>query len=228
MARKKDDHEDPHKDLVKQLTDNYHFRPSELLGWMLEEVLCKFGALQERTCKEEAKPIVEGCVRAYLRAVQLNEPFTDVLGSVYMTLASRWGQKALGQYFTPQPIARMMAQMTYDGLATPADGRLLRTCDPACGSGVMMLAFLQTVIEREGPAGLLRWSVTGIDIDVTCARMCAVQLLVNCMVHEFAIGEIVVMRGDSLSSRPLAVVAHAAAKAETPDNAQPERGLQAA
>lgn len=228
MSRKKEDHVDPHKDLVKQLTDSHQFRPSELLDGMLEEVLFKFGALKECTYKPEARPIVQECGRAYLRAVERNEPFADVLGSVYMTLASRWGQKALGQYFTPQPMARMMAYMTHNNPPSPEDGRLLRVSDPACGSGVMVLSFLQVILEREGEGGLQRWSVHGVDLDVTCARMFAVQLLVNCMVHDLAIGEIIAMRGDSLSSRPLTLVAHATAKTSATHRSEPDVALKAA
>jgi len=57
-----------------------------------------------------------------------------------MELASRWKQASLGQYFTPWPIALMMAQMSvydHDWEATPHP----MVNEPAVGSGVMLLAF---------------------------------------------------------------------------------------
>jgi hypothetical protein len=213
MAKKLNPVESQYKDLIKVLTENHHFRPAELLGWMLEEALARFGSLKERTFKEDVQSTVDACLRCYTKTVEESEPFTDILGSVYMSLASAWGQRMLGQYFTPQSLARMMAAFTYEEPVDRGKSDLIRTCDPACGSGVMILSFLQQILESEGDEGLRRFSVTGIDIDVICARMCAVQLLVNCLVHDFAIGEIVVLRGDSLSQKPLReVVAHAAAK----------------
>ena len=39
-------------------------------------------------------------------------PFMDVLGPLYMELGSRGARAQLGQYFTPWPIAEMMATIS--------------------------------------------------------------------------------------------------------------------
>ncbi len=197
MARKKDAHQDPYKALIEALTNTYQYRPGELFVWMLEDALHQLGALKESNVPEDAMERVHQCGRAYVQVLAESAPFTDVLGSVYMSLASRWGQKMLGQYFTPQCIAKMMALMMV-GEPSYKNGELITACDPACGSGVMMLSLLQAVLERDGKAALRHWSVTGVDLDPVCAMMCAVQLLGNCAVHDLAIGEILVIRGNSL------------------------------
>jgi hypothetical protein len=196
MAGRKDIHQE-YKELIEALTHTYQYPPGELFRWMLEDALCQLGVLKESNVPEDALERVCQCGRAYTRMLAGSAPFTDVLGSVYMSLASQWGQKALGQYFTPQSVAKIMAQMTL-GEPSCENGRLTTTCDPCCGSGVMLLSLLQTVLERDGKAALRHWSVTGVDLDPVCAAMCAVQLLGNCAVHDLPIGEIVVIQGDSL------------------------------
>lgn len=94
----------------------------------------------------------------------------------------------------------------------PEDHGLVRACDPACGSGVMMLAFANEILTSQGPEGLLRLSVTGCDLDVYCARMFAVQAIATCNIHNVQLGECLVYRGNSLGPwEDLDVIIHASA-----------------
>lgn len=83
----------------------------------------------------------------------------DALGDVYMSAIS-FGEH--GQFFTPQSVADVMAEVT-----TPEvkDGQSI--CDPCCGSGTLLLA-----AAKKNP----RARFVGIDLDERCAKMCALNI----------------------------------------------------
>lgn len=223
-----------YKGLLKILTESHRFQfaPSLLFGWMLDEVLKRFGAKIVSDVPEEAAKTVSEATNAYAEVVRCEEPFEDILGSIYMALASTWGQKALGQYFTPQAVATMMGQMlvmgAYSGMGPdripPNGAPMWRIADPTCGSGVMTLSFLRMVLNNEGAEGLLRFSVTGIDLDYVCARMFAVQHLMNCWTHDLTMGELCVYRGNALGPKSeLQTIVYAIARQHCTSAMQPER-----
>lgn len=203
------------KSVVDALDADRRYRQGEMLRWMLSEALHAMGLPHWEKIPDQAKDQVSEALHAYERAVACEEPFTDLLGTIYMDLVSRWGKSVLGQYFTPQCIARMMAEMTYKD-ERPAPGRLLTACDPAVGSGVMMLSLLQSVLERQGSDALLHWSVTGVDIDPVCVRMYALQVVANCAIHRVQVGEVVAYHGNALGPESgLKVILHATAPTVT-------------
>jgi hypothetical protein len=98
------------------------------------------------------------------------EGFYDALGDLFMECVS-FGRN--GQFFTPQPICDMMAELNYgDDLE---DGKTV--CDPACGSGRMLLAMGK--LQR-------KLKFYGADNDHTCVKMAALNMMVNCMKGEIA------------------------------------------
>lgn len=101
---------------------------------------------------------------------ELSEGFEDPLGALYEQLISK-GRN--GQFFTPEPIATMMASIvSLDNLE--ADQTV---CDPACGSGRMLLAAAK--MNRH-----LRFY--GADIDPLCSKMAVVNMLLNSLTGEIA------------------------------------------
>ena len=132
----------------------------------------------------------------YRSEVAHDEPFADLLGPLYMELSSRFKQSSMGQYFTPLPLASMMAAMTAPQQLEP--GRIYRICDPACGSGVMMLAMLQHVLRTHVKQALRWFAVSGIDLDPLCTRMFAVQMSENILAHRIELAEVHVLQGNSL------------------------------
>lgn len=94
--------------------------------------------------------------------------FIDVLGNFYEKNLSF---DRNGQFFTPQPICDMMAQ-----LMSP-DGFKKRVVDPACGSGRMLMAVAK--INRVA-------MFYGADNDMNCARMAVINLCLNSMLGEIA------------------------------------------
>ena len=115
----------------------------------------------------------------YVDAVEA-EPFRDILGEVFMRLDVK--SVAAGQYFTAWPIAEAMARMQFD---REDFERLVRekgevsVCDPAVGSGVMLLAFASVVHESLGRWGTGKLRLYGTDIDIRCVNMCRIQLRMN-------------------------------------------------
>ncbi|MBU0457826.1 type I restriction-modification system subunit M [Patescibacteria group bacterium] len=68
-------------------------------------------------------------------AIDLTQCDEDIIGNSYMYLIEKFGAdagKKAGEFFTPRKVARLVAR-----LAQPKEGA--RICDPACGSGGLLL-----------------------------------------------------------------------------------------
>ena len=200
------------------------YQPHELMRWLVSDVLAGFGVRTGIETPADLRTWLFDQGAEYARAVHM-APFEDVLGALYQMLGSRGHRGMLGQFFTPQPVAELMAHMVgvvpVDASAADQGGgpaRLLRMCEPACGSGALVLAFLRHLIEREGRSGPRRWSITAIDLDTLCAQICATQILSNILLGQFDLGELVVYSGNALAPPDrLKVVVHASARDQRPD-----------
>ncbi|MGB9021566.1 MAG: N-6 DNA methylase [Pseudolabrys sp.] len=62
----------------------------------------------------------------------------DVLGGVFSELDL--GNKWAGQFFTPDPVCRMMAAMTFDSSAREKPAVTLGASEPCVGGGAMVIA----------------------------------------------------------------------------------------
>lgn len=170
-----------------------------MLGYFLSTVLHLWGLPEWQKVPPEVLPQIGNAVSEYSRLVENEEPFFDILGPVYMSLRGKGSKQSLGQHFTPWNLAQMMTVMIAgDRPSTPND-RLIRVCDPTCGAGVMLLSYLNMAFHNWGAESLKGISVTGCDLDPYVARIAAVQILANCSLHQLLLGEVVVLRGDSLS-----------------------------
>lgn len=89
---------------------------------------------------------------------------TEMLGDCYMEIAGKYSVQGMGQFFTPQPVCDMMAQMTIPD----TDEESPSVADPACGSGRLL----------HSAAKLLPTTAhfTGIDLDSICAHMATLNL----------------------------------------------------
>lgn len=103
----------------------------------------------------------------FLRTCQadsaLGTPFPDTLGKIYEegALTNHYA----GQFFTPEPVCKMMAAMIVVPTEEP-----ITICDPACGSGRFFIA-----AQPHAPKAIF----TGIDRDLTCVHMAALNMLVR-------------------------------------------------
>lgn len=193
------------------------YQPQELLRWLVDDVLADFGLPTEEPVPEDVRDWLRSSAGVYAELVA-RFPFCDVLGHVYQSIGSRGHRGALGQFFTPPSVSTLIGSMLVGGAEPSADGRLLRACEPACGSGALVLAFMQAQTQARGSSALRHWSITAIDLDVLCARMCAAQVLANLFLQRIELGELVVYRGNALGPRSgLSVVIHTTVADLTPD-----------
>jgi type I restriction-modification system DNA methylase subunit len=115
----------------------------------------------------------------YVDAVEA-EPFRDILGETFMRLDVNSARS--GQYFTPGPVAEMMARMMFsreDFEQKVREKGVVTVCDPAVGSGVMLLAFAKVVHREFGRQGTSKLRLYGMDIDERCVLMCRIQIRMN-------------------------------------------------
>lgn len=91
----------------------------------------------------------------------------EALGPLFMEYAA---SHYAGQYFTPLELARTMARITQTNIP---DNRRFSVHDPACGAGAGLIACAQEqTFEQNNRAFFV-----GQDIDLNCARMCALNLM---------------------------------------------------
>lgn len=196
------------KPLVEALGDGNRYSPAEMFRYFLSAVMEVWGFQPWYPTPVEARQRVIAAIGAYDGLVAKEEPFKDILGAVYAELSSKGGKQLLGQFFTPWNIAVMMANFDPEPVSE-AQGRKVLS-DPACGSGVMLLARANQILEKHGAEELYRWKFYGCDLDAICARMTAIQLAANCAVHRVEIGEILIVQGNTLAtSENKQVILHA-------------------
>ena len=102
------------------------------------------------------------------------EGLVDVLGSMYMELElmNHWK----GQFFTPDCVCRMMAEMQfYDVSELIEQQGFITVNDPTCGGGAMLIAFASVCQDKcvDFQRNVL---FVGQDIDPVVARMCYISM----------------------------------------------------
>jgi len=94
----------------------------------------------------------------------MSESDADILGDVFQGSIT-YGEA--GQYFTPECVTKLIAQMSIDPDARPTDGKPILVNDPCCGTGRMLL---------EASAINPYVELVGQDIDARCTRITAINL----------------------------------------------------
>lgn len=147
-----------------------HKSPAEIFNEFLD-----FGMLlfkMERTA--EQNEWIQKNIKTYLPlfeqlGIACEHLDEEPLGDIFMEYLS-YGKN--GQFFTPMHICMMMQQMTMG-----EDKEERRVCDPACGSGRTLLA--------AGVQNRNLW-IYGSDLDLTCVKMTALNMLLHTMRGEVA------------------------------------------
>ena len=89
------------------------YNATQWFEWMLDDCLAGFGKRLSQPWKEQTNERLFELGGLYANAV-IENPWADVLGGVYQELASNYGRKALGQFFTPAEVTKCIAQMSFD------------------------------------------------------------------------------------------------------------------
>ena len=183
------------------------YRPDEWLYFLCQDVLAGFGRRLQQPWDEERQEALYALSSLYGNLVG-EHPWKDILGPTYMELGSSGQQRWLGQYFTPQTVASCMAEMQLADAELDAhlhSKTRIRVMEPACGSGVMLLAACDGVQRHHGVSALQQFALTAIDLDCLCAEMTATQLLANATLHG-ALGEVHVYQGNALTHADMHVI----------------------
>lgn len=147
----------------------------------------RYRAIVSKYRREE----VERFPRMLAELVQMHEnEFGDHLGRLFqaLELSNHW----VGQFFTPYPLARLMAGMSAGDVAAQVRERgFVTVSEPACGAGGMLIAFAEAVLDQ-GVNYQQAMHATAIDIDALAVHMAYVQLSIR---HVPAI----VVHGNALS-----------------------------
>jgi type I restriction-modification system DNA methylase subunit len=125
----------------------------------------------DKEYKEKEAPLMADMLKYWSYAADNDGVgFYDALGDIFMTCVSH-GKN--GQYFTPDPITDFMAAIV--AVDELKDGQ--KVCDPACGSGRMLLS-----------AGKRNRNALfyGSDLDVTCCKMAVLNMVTNTLCGEIA------------------------------------------
>ena len=164
-----------------------HMHPYDLYRQWLEAVWAMLEmwrdpeAFKAATCKFTYEQGAElgRLFNLYVSAVE-DMPFSDILGELFMRLDIN--SVRAGQFFTPFPIAEFMAKIQFDSdtfMSQVKEKGCVTVCDPACGSGVMLLAFAKVVHDALGRDGTNKLELYGMDTDIRCVNMCRIQLRLN-------------------------------------------------
>ncbi|WP_161599248.1 N-6 DNA methylase [Reinekea blandensis] len=176
--------------------NQFGYSSIQYFDWFLDDCLASFGRKITNPPPESCIPVLFELGKQYAEMVIEADPFSDLLGLVYMELGSEYGKKRMGQFFTPDAVSTMCAEMTAPYSLTEPD-RLHTLLEPASGAGSMLLVYVRVWLSRFHRVDNL--GVYAVDLDSLCARMTALQLLSNCLVHPYDLGEIVVYQGNALA-----------------------------
>lgn len=141
-----------------------------------------------------ADPGAEAAALSFLRSLMVGDQFRDLLPYILdhhgpgsrrsvmrdeSTNGVRSARRTRGIYYTPADVAEHMVSRALEGFA-PAETPLM--LDPACGTGVFLLAALRLLTTQTGkPASLIIPSLYGIDIDPLAIDLCAFVLTHECL-----------------------------------------------
>lgn len=158
------------------------------------------GAVPDPPPAEESAAALGSALAAYQDAVAEAQPFTDLLGPIYMEFIGTSKQQWGGMFYTPWTISVATSRLIRGGWEPrpKAAGELWRMQEPACGCGALVLAWLATLVEDFGPGALHLWNIQAIDKDLTAARACALQVIATLAHQVWGIGELQVLHGDTL------------------------------
>ncbi len=98
----------------------------------------------------------------------------DILGQIYMNMD--FGEAQQGQFFTPDCVSQLMAQVTMGSVLENLKNKpFVTVAEPTCGAGGMLLAVVNEVIKQGYNPAQSLW-IQAVDISRIAGLMCYVQL----------------------------------------------------
>ena len=124
-----------------------------------------------------------------LRLGNYHENTIDAFGDAYeylMTMYAANAGKSGGEFFTPQEVSELLAEIT-----TVGKKEVNKVYDPACGSGSLLLKFVK-VLGKEN----VRQGFFGQEINLTIYNLCRI----NMFLHDINYNHFDIAHGDTLTS----------------------------
>lgn len=134
---------------------------------------------------------------------KIEDPFHDPLGDIYEAMTSKWGRDALGQFFTPWHLCRLMTGLVGPStedvtLRYESKGLLTSFQECAVGSGRLALAPMQSLF-LDDPSTCKYMHLVLIDKDITCVKMTAINFIAAYLFHGVQAGLLQIYHGDTLT-----------------------------
>ncbi|EPH2332023.1 N-6 DNA methylase [Pseudomonas aeruginosa] len=140
--------------------------------------------VEESLWNVKDSPELGQAVKSYCELVRACDPFTDVFSMLHeeLLLTGRRGE-GLGQFFTPQDIADLVAQLM------PPVTNEKAVSDFCCGAGSLPLAALKRGAMTT-PDALSTVTVMLNDIDELACKVTFLQVVANILIHRVQIGTV--------------------------------------
>ncbi|MBX3490851.1 N-6 DNA methylase [Parvibaculum sp.] len=126
----------------------------------------------------------------------------DFFGAMVADLGAL--NEGFGQYFTPFEVSRLMAEINLpdDEMRRLVEANGFVTgCEPAAGSGGMIIAFSEVMKSRGFSPATHLW-FTAVDIDPFCFHLCYVQLALLDICADVYLGDSIANRFQEVASTP--------------------------
>lgn len=123
-----------------------------------------------------------------LKLADYQETDTDTFGDAYeflMTMYASNAGKSGGEFFTPQEVSRLLAEITVHGKET-----VNKVYDPACGSGSLLLQFAKVLGKDNVKTGFF-----GQELNITTYNLCRI----NMFLHNINYEKFDIAHGDTLT-----------------------------
>ena len=154
---------------------------SNRVDWrQAEEREKRYLQIMEQYSESERELIVKIFGEIYSLCSSCTHPlgkFGDWLGELYMR--SNTSSDKAGQVFTPYDVSKACAKITINADLVEQykkSGEILSITEPACGSGGMIIAALETLWVEHNFNYATQCFVEASDIDSRCVHMCYLQL----------------------------------------------------
>lgn len=164
--------------LISKLAYRYDIRTVfvDILDLMLSYMIiydeCSIRRNPLENYTEDERELFKEIILCVGEIMERNGNYYDAFGDIFMEYLS-FGKN--GQFFTPQPICDMMAQLNIH-----QSREAKSVCDPTCGSGRTLLAAAKINPEL--------WCF-GSDIDIVCVKMAVLNLALNNLRGEIVHGD---------------------------------------
>ncbi|HHU95427.1 MAG TPA: N-6 DNA methylase [Alcaligenaceae bacterium] len=147
---------------------------------------------------EENSELLSDIIKNIIMIYKQSEPFTDVLTVLYGTTL----KKDMGQHMTPSNLAFSLNKFIDNTEKDLKENNTISFYDPACGTGALALGKLRYVLKNYGKEAVERHDIFLCDIDEKMCIASAVNLELNCLMHNINYNQLMIYNTNSIHLYP--------------------------